>query len=284
MRKTRTCTAGVLRTGGSACPIDFGKVKGALLVKHGVKLPASLTAEELEAACHADAPNRVFPIATFVEFTKEGGEPQTNAVGYGGTGVTGLSPRVDTFTLDRVNEVLNASLLECKNAKFDAYFFDENGVIYGMNDGTDTLAGIPMSTVYSTMTEHPTSGDLATQTVSFCYADVEKYEKKIDFQDEDFNLEDAVMGLTPVQLVEAEQGKFKILEKVGGYDRTAEFGADIASNAVSVLDGATSATYSSETELITIVASENAVPGLKAPSALYAKSIKGIEYTGTKSL
>lgn len=280
MRKTRFCTAGVLRTGGSACPIDFAKVKGALLVKHGTKLPANLTAEALEEACHADAPNRVFPITTFVEYAKEGGETQVSSVGYGGSGVTGINARVDTFTMDRVNEVLAASLLECKNAKLDAYFFDENGVIYGINDGSDTLAGIPMSAVYANTNEHPTSSDLATQTVSFCFAEVEKYIKNFDFQDEDFNIEDAVIGLTPVQLIEAESGKYKVVEKFGGYDRTEEFGELIADNAVSVLDGATSATYANG--LITIVASSGSTPYLKAPSALYAKDIKGIESIGTK--
>lgn len=280
MRKTRNCVAAVLSTGGSACPINFAKLKGALLVKHGQKLPANLSAASLEQACHADIPARVYPILTFVEYSKEGGEPQTSAVGYGGTGVTGVSQRIDTFTLESVNEALNASLLECKNAKFDAYFFDENGVIFGQNDGSDVLAGIPMSTVYSTITEHPTSSDLATQTVSFAYADVEKYLKNLDYQDEDFNIEDAVMGLCPVVLTEKSSGKYVVLEKFGGYDRTEELGSLIADNATSVLEGATAASYSNGE--LSITASSGATPELKAPSALYAKEIKGIISVGTK--
>ena len=39
MRKIRTCKGGRMNTGSSACKIDWKKVKGAIMVEHGVKLP-----------------------------------------------------------------------------------------------------------------------------------------------------------------------------------------------------------------------------------------------------
>ena len=48
MRNTRVCESAEMSTGGSACKVDWGKVKGAILVEHGVKLPANITADELE--------------------------------------------------------------------------------------------------------------------------------------------------------------------------------------------------------------------------------------------
>lgn len=48
MRNTRVCESAEMNTGGSACKVDWGKVKGAILVEHGVKLPANITADELE--------------------------------------------------------------------------------------------------------------------------------------------------------------------------------------------------------------------------------------------
>ena len=41
-------------TGNSVCVLDPGKVKAIILVMHGYKLPKTLTADALEAACHAD--------------------------------------------------------------------------------------------------------------------------------------------------------------------------------------------------------------------------------------
>ena len=77
------CESAEMNTGGSACKVDWGKVKGAILVEHGVKLPANITADELEKMCHADRPGRIYPIHTFVEYAKNGGEAQVSAVGYG---------------------------------------------------------------------------------------------------------------------------------------------------------------------------------------------------------
>lgn len=62
--KTRSCESSQMNTGGSACKIDWGKVKGIILVEHGIKLPEDLTAEKMAELCHADRPNRIYPITT----------------------------------------------------------------------------------------------------------------------------------------------------------------------------------------------------------------------------
>ena len=54
MRKIRSCTNAQLNTGISKCPPEFGKMKGAILVEPGTKLPEDLTGDKLEELCHAD--------------------------------------------------------------------------------------------------------------------------------------------------------------------------------------------------------------------------------------
>ncbi len=110
MRKTRICDSAEMNTGGSACSVDWGKIKGAIIVEHGKKLPADLTPEKLAELCHADRPDRIYPILTFVEYAKSGGEAQVSAVGYGSNQYNGLNAQTDTFTLPRFDEILNAEL------------------------------------------------------------------------------------------------------------------------------------------------------------------------------
>ncbi len=279
MRKIRNCNGTLLSTGKSGCQVDFGKVKAIILVAHGVKLGNSFSQGDFEEKCHADLPNRIYPIKTIVEYAKNGGEPQTSAVGYGGTGVTGVSARTDTFTIDKYSEHLAASLSKCMNKRYDAYYVDENNLLIGLNDGTDVLAGIPMSTVYPTVTPHPTSSAKASLTVSCCIEDARAAIENFDYVQLDFNPLEELEGLIPVDLVEAESGKYKIIETLGGYDRTEEFGATLASAAASVFNGVTSATYADG--LLTLVVTSGATPSLKAASVLYASDIVGIEWNKT---
>lgn len=284
MSKFRTCKASRLNTGGSACPIDWGKVKGAILVEHGKKLTEldeASPAEKLLAACHADGASRIYPIGTFVEYAREGGEVQTNAVGYGGTKITGISARNDTYTLDVPNEALNATLLASKSKQWDAYFYDENNVIYGQRDDDGSLAGIPMQCVYSNLSEHPTSGDPASHTVTFCMKDAEKYLKNIAYVQCDFDLEDALIGLTPVELVEMTSGNYKILEEFGSYDRTEEIVSGVnAGDLVDMFNDATTVSFNSGTNVLAITGS--GVVSIKSPSYLFTSGIAtGVEYIRT---
>lgn len=274
MRPTRNCFQADFNSGKSGCPIDYGKIKGAIIVPAGEKLPAGFDGDDLREACHADVPNRIYPVITFVEYAKNGGEPQVSAIGYGPNKVTGINAQTDTFTLDEVDYGLNAELLKSKNMKRDVYYFDENGVVYGVNDGTDVLAGIPMACIYPTIVPHPTSSAKESLTVSFCHVDAEKSQQNYDFITTGIHLEDSLIGLVPVELVKDGDNKYHIVEKIGGYDRTAEFGATIASNASAVIDGISAATYADGA--LTLTVTQGATPSLKAPSALYAKGIEGI--------
>ena len=99
MKKIRTCAGTHINSGSSACKIDWSKVKGAILVEPGTKLPDDVTAEKLAEMCHADRPGRIYPISPFFEYAKNGGEAQISAVGYGPNQFNGLNAQTDTFTL-----------------------------------------------------------------------------------------------------------------------------------------------------------------------------------------
>lgn len=277
MRKIRNCVAATLNTGVSKCQIDFGKIKGSIIVEHGVKLPADLTGETLEELCHADRPNRALPILLYVEYAKNGGEPQVSAVGYGGNAVSSVNARTDTFTMDKFSETLNASLLKTMNVKFDVYHFDDKNILYGYNDGTDVLAGIPMCTIYPVATPHPTSSAKSQLTINFCLEDAQDAMENFDYVQLDFDPRRFVIGLVGVQIVQVEGTKYKVIEAIGGFDRTAEFGEIISKSVSSVMKGVSSAEYDEATETLTLTADGDATPKFLSPAELYKAGIKGIE-------
>lgn len=285
MTKIRNCNAAALNTGGSACQLDFSKVKGALILPRGVKLAdvlatgETLTGATLKKACHNDRPLRVMPLHKFAEYAKDGGEPQVSAVGYGSNGVTDYSARTDTFTMDKYSEHQAASLSKTMNNPFDVYFYDDKA-IYGINDGTDDLAGFPMSTIYPKPTPHPTSSNKAQLDVCFCHEDARAAVEDFDYNVIDFRPERYVMGLVPVKFVKSGNN-WKLVEAIGGYDRTAEFGEDLCKTAANTFHSdIDTATYNAATETITVTFKDNAtisVPQLLAPSKLYAAGVEGIE-------
>ena len=83
MRKIRNCKSAQLNTGGSACKIDWSKVRGSIMVEPGTKLSDDITGEKLSEMCHADRPNRIYPIFPILEYAKNGGEAMdlTNSMG-----------------------------------------------------------------------------------------------------------------------------------------------------------------------------------------------------------
>lgn len=295
MRKMRICAGVALNTGTSACPIAWGKVKGAVIVEHGQKLPWDMTLDSLAELAHADRPKRIYPVKTFVEFAKDGGEMQVAAVGYGGNKASGMNALTETFTLDDFYEGLNAGVLKSSNYPFDVYFWDEKNVLYGMNDGTDVMAGIPMSTVYTTPTEHPTSSAAAGMTISFAFADAQGFYEHFDYVQLDFSLK-GLDGLVAVELALVDDtGEYKVVEHYGGYDRTPLVGDALAKAAAQVFDPAPqSATYADGVVKLVQAAPAKAKSGdgaaaaaaiksvtLKAPSVLYANGVKGIEWVKT---
>ncbi len=276
MRKLRKCVSTQFATGVSNCPPDFGKMKGAILVEPGSKLPADLTADSLEELVHAASGERVYGIVTFVEYSKDGGEIQTSAEGYGPEQVTGVSARKDTFTLNKFYPELHSALTQSANKEWDTYFFDEDNVLYGITDGTDVLAGYPMASVYGDSTPFPTSSTQSQMTVTFAHADAKAAIIGFDYTQLDFNPQKVTLGLTQVELGKQDDGTYKLYEIVGGNDITSIYGPLIAAAGTTVLNGSPSAVeYNSDDDVLSITADDEV--SLKSPALLYQNDIKGIE-------
>lgn len=277
MRKLRTCDSAHLNTGVSKCPPNFGKKKMAIIVPYGTKLPADLDADKLEELAHAALASRIYGVGIFTEYAKNGGEAQTSTDGYGPEEVTGYSPLKETYNLAYAPEV-HAAFVRAKGSKWGVYFIDEGGLLYGENDGTDTLAPFPMANIYTDVTPSPTSSAKASMTITFSYEDTEAAYKNYDYTKLGFNVRNLVLGLVAVSLekVGTSGDKYKIVEKVGGYDATEIYGPLLATAGATVLEGATAAAaYDEADKTLTITGSATA--RLKDPATLFEKGIKGIE-------
>lgn len=273
MSKYRTCAGmSTFNTGNSVCPLDPGKVKAIILMTSGQKLPTDLTAAELEKLCHADRPNRIYPLKTIVEYAPSGGEAQTSAVGYGPTKITGYSPKTDTWTLESADLSIKANLAKARNAQFDAYFVDDNNVIYGIQSNDGTLAGVPMTGVYPGGQDFTSSGQNATLTVTTMFKDYEKFMKDMNVVVCDFDVVEALHGVVFVDFVkEGDGNSYKILEHYGKLDITEYYGEALVKNKATALPDATDVTYADGVLTITGDAS------LAAPSVLQEAGIVGIE-------
>lgn len=260
-------------TGSSVCVLDPGKVKAIILTIHGHKLPEDKTADAIEAACHADRPERIFPIKTIVEYAPSGGEAQTSATGYGPTKITGYSAKNDAWTLQDYDASLKANIMAAKNVAFDAYFVDENNIVYGMNDGTEYLAGIPLSGVYPGGQDWGSSGTEANLTVVTMFKDYEKYIKSADVSAYKFDVVEALKGLVYVELKSLESGKYKLVEHFGKLDITEHYGELLAKNATTALGVSDSPAASYADGVITV----SGDPKLAKPSVLQELGITGIE-------
>lgn len=259
-------------TGISVCPLDPGKIKAVILTMHGKKLPSTLTAEEMTKACHADRPDRIFPLKTIVEYEPSGGEAETSTTGYGPTKITGYSAKTDTFTLSDYDMSLKANLMAAKNTAFDAYMVDENNVIYGMNDGTDQLAGIPLSGVYPGGQDWDSSGTEANLTFTLMYKDYEQYAKNADLVQCDFDVLNSLTGLVYVEFKNTGSTKYKLVEHFGGLDITSYYGELLQTSASTALPSATSVSYADG--VLTIGSGSTS---LAKPSVLQDEGILGIE-------
>lgn len=273
MSKYRTCAGmSTFNTGNSVCPLDPGKVKAIILMTSGQKLPTDLTAAELEKLCHADRPNRIYPLKTIVEYAPSGGEAQTSAVGYGPTKITGYSPKTDTWTLESADLSIKANLAKARNAQFDAYFVDDNNVIYGIQSNDGTLAGVPMTGVYPGGQDFTSSGQNATLTVTTMFKDYEKFMKDMNVVVCDFDVVEALHGVVFVDFVkEGDGNSYKILEHYGKLDITEYYGEALVQNKATALPDASDVTYADGVLTITGDAS------LAAPSVLQKAGIVGIE-------
>ena len=278
MSRIRSCASNSFFTGKSVCEIDYDKIKYLLLTKHGVKLQYD-TLDNLRAMCHADLPNRAYGFPQIVNWEPNGGEVQTSQVGYGPNVYNGVSARTDAFTVDKFRHYLRAEILKNVDEEFDMYLIDSKNNLYGLNDGTEVLAGVHV-TIYPSGNDHPGASDKASLAVNVSYVDVEEYMMKLDVVPLDYAARSAVYGLMPVTLekVGSTGNNYKLVEYYGKGDATAKFGELISDNVASVLNGATAATYDATNNYITVtLASDSTAPTLKAASVLEANGIYGIE-------
>lgn len=286
MARIRQCNGSNFHSGKSVCEIDYDKIKSLVLVKHGVKLDYS-TADALRESCHAAVPSRAYGFPGIINWEPNGGEAQTSQVGYGPTMYNGMSARNDALTLDKFRHYQRAEILKNAEEEFDAYFIDARNNIYGLNDGTDTLAGIPVS-IYPSGNDHPGASDKASLVINVVYTDVEEYMLNLDVEPLSYNANNYVMGLMPVVFESvgdtSTPNKYKLVEFFGKGDCTAKYGELIADAASSVLNGVTSATYNAADNTLTLTGSgtpSQLNPTLKAASVLCTNGIYGIEqYAG----
>lgn len=264
-------------TGNSKCVLDPDKIKAIILTIHGYKLPKDLTAESIEAACHADRPARIFPIKPIVEYAPSGGEAQTSATGYGPDKVTGYSAKNDVWTVQDYDATLKANIMAAKGIAFDAYFVDAKNVVYGMNDGTGILAGIPLSGIYPGGQDWDSSGTEANLTIATMFKDYEKYVENADVRVCKFDIVEALKGLVYVEFLPTGDNKYKLIEHFGRLNVTPYF-KDLLTgeNAKKVLDGVTSVSYDNG-EFVVTAASDGSTISLKSPSVLQANGVTGIE-------
>lgn len=258
-------------TGQNYCPLQPGKAKAIILTYHGKKLPKDLTAESLEVACHADGQDRIFPILGISEYATSGGEANTSENGYAGSSITSYSARTDTFTLSKYNMALQANLVSNKSTTFDMYVVDENDVIYGIDDSSDSLAGIPLTGVYPTGQPFSSSGQVAYMAFNALYADAEAYLKNASAKGASFNVPGALTGLVFVEFINLGESQYKLVDHYDRTDLTTYYGADIAKNAESALKEGSSVSYANGVLTIT------GTPKLESPSVLQTLGIIGIE-------
>ena len=281
MKKLRDCASGSMNTGTSKCPIDFAKIIGAIIVSYGYKLPADLTADQLEELAHADSNDRIYGIVRFVEYAKNGGEAQTATNGYGPEEFNGFSARKDTYTLNRFSPELNSNLIRNAHLSKGVYFFDESNFLYGLDDGTDTLAPFPVSSIYSDVTPHPTSSAKSAMTVTFCFEDVKQAYVDFDYVKLDFNPAKLTLGLVDVVIAKVgdKGSEYKIYEKVGRFDVTGIYGPLLATAGEKCFanNTTTAVTYNTEAKTLTIALADGAEARLKSPAVLYKNGSTGIE-------
>ena len=277
MRITRNCPTGDLNTGISKCPIDFKHVKGAILFEGNHKLATDFSGDDLLEMCHGVGQAwKIYPLKNFVEYAKSGGEAQVNTNGYGASNFTGMSPQTDTFTLDRFYPELHAGVLKAVNYKFGVYYYTKDNVLIGINDGTDVLAPIPV-TLVPNATPLPTSGAQSTETVGFAYLDTDYAHAHYDYVKVDFNIEDFLMGLVPVELQKRDANDWRLVEKIGGLDRTAEFGNALKAAGATAIPAASAVTYTNGVLGITLATGKtDSDVALADPGILYGESIEGI--------
>lgn len=270
----RNCVGKNFNSGIGKCPLNAGHVKAIILIEHGQILPATLTASSIEVACHANRPARIYPLKHIVEFAPEGGEAQTSENGYGGTKIVGYSAFNPTWTMADNDFNLRMNIVRAKGISFDAYFVDDNKIIYGKWNENGEFAGVPLVGIAEGGNLFDTSSDSDSLTVQTYVKDFEDWMANIAIQQVDFDIVGALEGLVFVKFAAGSAAnKYKLVNVADDLDVTAYYGQLIADNAATALTSGTSASYSAVNNELTITGT----PTLAAPSVLQGAGITGIE-------
>lgn len=254
-------------TGGSYCPIDPSKVKAVILATKDIELPYSATAETIKQMCHADRPNRIYPIKGIVEYAPSGGEAQTETQGYGGMKIIGYSAKDDVFTLGNYDMEIVKNLTRIKNATMYVFYVDSENQIHGVTkDGNEGVYGVPAK-VYVGDQSFDTSSTHANSTLHIALEDVERFMLYRTAFKPEFDVVDALIGLMNVRFVSVDGG-YKLVDS-SNTDITAVYKdlkvADLVAG-TSIEYNSTNDTFTSTTE-----------PKLKTPLELFENGIVGIE-------
>lgn len=261
----RSCPAGEkFNTGGSYCPIDPAKVKAVIMATKDIMLPFTVTAAEITEMCHADRPDRIYPIKNIVEYAPSGGEAQTETVGYGNNKLIGYSAKDDVFTLGHYDIEIVKNLVTVKNAKMYVFYIDSENQVHGLAKDGDGVYGVP-ALVYVADQSFDTSSTHANTQLHISLYDVEKFMLTRTAFKPEFDVMDALVGLMNVHFVSVDSG-YKLVDSSNTdisavyKDLTAECFVD-----------ASSVSYSNGLFAIT------GETTLKTPAELYELNIVGIE-------
>lgn len=265
----RSCpTAEKFNTGGSYCPIDPSKVKSIILATKDLAIPYEVTGDDLTKMCHADRPDRIYPIKGIVEYAPSGGEAQTETKGYGGIKQIGYSAKDDVFTVGEYDIEVVKNIARAKNAKMYAFYVDSENQIHGVaKDGKEGIFGVP-AIVYVADQAFDTSSTAANYTIHVALEDVEKFMLQRTAFKPIFDVTDALVGLMNVKFVKVGDD-YKLVDSSNTDISAAykELSAENFVEATSVQYNADSATFSITGETM-----------LKTPAELHEAGISGIEH------
>lgn len=266
----RSCrTAEKFNTGGSYCPIDPSKVKAIILATKDMMLPYSVDAKTITEMCHANRPDRIYPIKGIVEYAPSGGEAQTETKGYGGLKQIGYSAKDDVFTVGDYDMEVVKNLAYAKNTKMYVFYVDSENQIHGVaKDDQEGIFGIP-AIVYVADQAFDTSSTAANYTIHVALEDVEKFMMQRTAFQASFDVADALIGLMNVRFVKVGEN-YKLVDS-SNTDISAVYKTLKAENFVE--DSVTSISFDAQTETFVI----EGTPTLKTPAELHAEGISGIE-------
>lgn len=269
----RTCPSGnKFNTGGSYCPIDPGKVKAVVLASVDLPIPYNSTAEEIKKMCHADRPERIYPIKNIVEYAPSGGEAQTETKGYGGTKIIGYSAKVDALTIGDYDIEVVKNITRIKNTKMYVFYIDSENQVHGVSKSEDkeNIYGFP-AIVYCTDQSFDTSSAEANTVLNIALEDSEKFMLSRTAFTPSFDIYDSLMGLMNVSFVPTDESKYVLVDS-----SNTNISSVYKSITTECFSGnPTAVSYNSDDQSFTITGATP--PKLLSPSVLLEKNIAGIE-------